>query len=262
MNHYPRHVGDYLKKTLALTMAQDGAYCRALDWYYSHESPLPLKPDVYGELRCMSRADRDAVNVVLARYFEETPEGYRHKRCDEEIGRYLMRAETARENGRGGGRPKTNPVTKSEPDRLPQETMSGTGSKTSQNQNQNQNHKPRETSEGIPTSEAPDLPGTLTPSTWAAWRSHLANLRKPMTPQAERLQLHRLAGHADPESVVLTAIERGHRVLEPVGGWPDAKPHESIAEKRAQTAREMHGNLTHERSNEPTDITAESQRVA
>ncbi len=88
MNHYPRHVGDYLKKTLGLTLIQDGAYTRAIDWYYAHEGPLPHKPAVYGELRCQSKADRDTVDIVLARYFVESPQGYRHGRCDEEIERY------------------------------------------------------------------------------------------------------------------------------------------------------------------------------
>ena len=146
MNHYPRHVGDYLKKTLGLTMAQDGAYTRAIDWYYVHEKPLPLKPEVYGELRCLSKADRDAVNVVLARYFTETADGYRHNRCDEEIDRYHVRAESARINGRNGGRPRreTEPDTEHKPNRLAKETGPATGSEASQNQNQNQNQKEKE----------------------------------------------------------------------------------------------------------------------
>jgi len=145
VNHYPRHIGDYLKKTLGLTMLQDGAYNRALDWYYAQERPLPPKPAVYGELRCMTRVDREAVDVVLARYFTEDPDGYRHGRCDEEIERYANRAESARNNGRNGGRPRnrtgTESDTEQEPSRFVEKTESGTESKTNQNQNQNQNQK-------------------------------------------------------------------------------------------------------------------------
>jgi uncharacterized protein YdaU (DUF1376 family) len=95
VNHYPRHIGDYLKKTVGLSMVQDGAYNRAIDWYYSHEKPLPRKPDVYGELRCLSKADRDAVDVVLSRYFREGEDGYRHERCDEEVAKYREKSAKA-----------------------------------------------------------------------------------------------------------------------------------------------------------------------
>lgn len=95
MNHYPHHVGDYLKKTLGLSLAQDGAYRRAIDWYYDHEGPLPLKPAVYDELRCKGKPDRDAVDVVLAKYFTQTSEGYRHERCDEEIAKYADKSAKA-----------------------------------------------------------------------------------------------------------------------------------------------------------------------
>lgn len=267
MNHYPRHIGDYLKKTLGLTMLQDGAYNRALDWYYAQERPLPPKPGVYGELRCMTRGDREAVDVVLSRYFTEGPDGYHHGRCDEEIERYASRAETARNNGRNGGRPRNRAGTESdtepEPSRFAGETKSGTGSKTNQNQNQNQNQKPHGGGMSeLPTPETPQLPGTLSPPTWTAWRAHLANLGKPMTPQAERLQLARLAEHPDPEATVRKAIERGHRNLEPAGGYADGKAKQTVHDKRAATAAAIYGNPPEAPNVEPTDITGEARRIA
>lgn len=95
MNHYPKHIGDYLKKTIGLTMIQDGAYSRAIDLYYGGEGPLPLKPVIYDDLRCRDRKDRAAVDFILAKFFTETPEGYRHDRCDEEIEKYLGKAAKA-----------------------------------------------------------------------------------------------------------------------------------------------------------------------
>lgn len=96
MNHYPHHVGDYLKKTIALTMVEDGAYRRAIDWYYSYERPLPRKPGIYAELRCASKQDRAAVDAVLARYFTETDDGYRHDRCDKELAHYREKSAKAK----------------------------------------------------------------------------------------------------------------------------------------------------------------------
>lgn len=41
MNYYPRYPAHYQTKTLHLTMEQDGAYTRLLDWYYANERPIP-----------------------------------------------------------------------------------------------------------------------------------------------------------------------------------------------------------------------------
>lgn len=96
-------------------MIQDGAYNRMIDLYYIEESPLPLdKDELYAAIRCQSKADKEAVEYILRRFFVESPEGFRHARCDEEISAYQTRAEQARENGRLGGRrpnpERTDPV--------------------------------------------------------------------------------------------------------------------------------------------------------
>ena len=61
MNHYPRHVGDYLRDTVDLTMLEDGAYTRLLDQYYARDEPLPAdKAKVYRMARAFSRPERAA----------------------------------------------------------------------------------------------------------------------------------------------------------------------------------------------------------
>ena len=260
MNHYPRHVVDYLKKTLALTLAQDGAYCRALDWYYDHESPLPPKPLVYGELRCITRADRAAVDVVLARYFTETPEGYQHGRCDEEIAAYRTRAETARRNGASGGRPRNQSETDPVIAGIPKDNPSETGSKTSQNQNQNQRTtKARST----PTREraAPSaLPDWLPPDAWQRWARHRGS---KLTPQAITLQLGKLTalranGH-EPQTLIDLAIESGWSTFYAPRGTVTATSGRHDA--RAKTAGEIWKGQPDERPNERV-IDGEVQRVA
>ncbi len=89
MNHYPHHIGDYLKDTAHLTMIEDGAYRRLLDLYYQHEQPLPAdKRQVYRLARATTPAERKAVDTILSEYFTATPDGHRHSRCDEEIEQY------------------------------------------------------------------------------------------------------------------------------------------------------------------------------
>ena len=106
MNYYNRHIGDWLQDTVHLSMIEDGAYSRLADQYYSKERPLPLdRSECYKLARARSKADRDAVDKILVEFFDETPDGYRHTRCDDEIAAYLVKAERNRLNGHKGGRP-------------------------------------------------------------------------------------------------------------------------------------------------------------
>lgn len=104
MNYYERHIGDYIRDTVSLTMLEDGAYNRLLDQYYQSERPLPAdKKEIYRLARANSAAERKAVDYVLQRYFEVTAEGYRQKRCDEVIEQFWERdqgKESKRENDR------------------------------------------------------------------------------------------------------------------------------------------------------------------
>lgn len=104
MNYYERHIGDYIRDTVSLTMLEDGAYNRLLDQYYQTERPLPAdKREIYRLARATSPAERKAVDYVLQRYFEASDDGFRQKRCDEVIEEYWERdqgKETKRENDR------------------------------------------------------------------------------------------------------------------------------------------------------------------
>ena len=104
MNYYRRYVGDYLKKTIRLTMAGHGAYGLMLDYYYAEEKPLPLDmDDVYTIAHAANSEDRKVVEKVLSAYFKRREDGFHNQRADEEI----AAAKQARVNGRKGGRPIT-----------------------------------------------------------------------------------------------------------------------------------------------------------
>ncbi len=102
MNYYEHHLGDYLRDTAHLSMLEDGAYRRLLDAYYIREAPLPAAMrDVHRLVRAQTKQDREAVETVLREFFTESPEGWRHSRCDREIGQYaetIPDREARREN--------------------------------------------------------------------------------------------------------------------------------------------------------------------
>jgi len=110
LNYYKRHLGDYARDTAHLSMAEDGAYNRLLDFYYAAERPLPLeRAEIYRRVRARGKQDQAAVDAVLADFFNLKDDGWHHKRCDEEIAAMMEKAQTNRENGKGGGRPKKKP---------------------------------------------------------------------------------------------------------------------------------------------------------
>lgn len=104
MNYYEHHLGDYMRDTAHLSMLEDGAYRRLMDVYYTREQPLPTAlKDCCRLARAQSKPEREAVDAVLKEFFHQSPEGWRHKRCDEEIARYQEKkpsADAKKENDR------------------------------------------------------------------------------------------------------------------------------------------------------------------
>jgi uncharacterized protein YdaU (DUF1376 family) len=108
VHHYAHHIGDYRAHTAHLTMVEDGAYRRLLDLYYLHERPLPADIALCQRLAaCRSKEERAAVSAILQEYFTLEADGWHQRKADGVILEYQEKAETARKNGRGGGRPKT-----------------------------------------------------------------------------------------------------------------------------------------------------------
>lgn len=99
MNYYEHHLGDYMRDTAHLSVLEDGTYRRLIDAYYVREEPLPKNNrEIYRLIRAQSKSEREACDIVLKEFFIETPEGWRHKRCDEEIARYQTKRRKAKES--------------------------------------------------------------------------------------------------------------------------------------------------------------------
>lgn len=86
MNFYAFHIGDYASATRHLSWEEDCAYRRLLDVYYTREEPFP------DDLRAICRLvvattpeQREAVEVVLREFFQQTESGWISPRADREI---------------------------------------------------------------------------------------------------------------------------------------------------------------------------------
>ena len=90
MNHYPRHIGDYLRDTGHLSLLEHGVYSRLLDLYYLNDGPIP--GDIAGlcrKLGARSVDERAAVEAVVTEFFTPIEDGsLSHKRCQIVIEKY------------------------------------------------------------------------------------------------------------------------------------------------------------------------------
>lgn len=101
MNYYAFHLGDYSSATAHLTWDEDMAYRRLIDAYYQKEAPLPDDVrQVYRLARAQTDEHRQAIDTVLAEFFERTDEGWRHFRCDAEIQAISGKREKASQSAR------------------------------------------------------------------------------------------------------------------------------------------------------------------
>jgi len=97
VNYYEHHLGDYLRDTAHLSMLEDGAYRRLIDAYYIRCAPLPIaKKDCYRLVRAAKKNERESVDAILKEFFLLAEDGWHHKRCDQEIARFLDKKEKAR----------------------------------------------------------------------------------------------------------------------------------------------------------------------
>ena len=122
VNYYNRHIGDYLRDAAHLSMIQDGAYTRLLDLYYTREGPIP-DAEVTRLCRARGANETRAIRVCLKEFFVWTNGLWRHKRCDRELSDYAKKCIINIENGKKGGRPKTQSVISGEPKPNPEITL-------------------------------------------------------------------------------------------------------------------------------------------
>ena len=99
MNFYPFHIGDYAAHTRHLSFMEDLAYRRLIDQYYLDECPLKGEPSFIARRIGMSDFSSD-VQYILEMFFEKIDDLWVSKRCDDEIAKYRVKADSARNANR------------------------------------------------------------------------------------------------------------------------------------------------------------------
>jgi uncharacterized protein YdaU (DUF1376 family) len=85
MHYYQFHIGDYMSHTRHLSLLEDLAYRRLIDFYFLHEHPIKHR-DVARQIGM--REHEEDVLTVLNEFFLSTPEGFVNPRADKEIKQY------------------------------------------------------------------------------------------------------------------------------------------------------------------------------
>ena len=120
MNFYPFHIGDYAAHTRHLSLMEDLAYRRLIDLYYLNEGALDGEASLIARKIGMSDFSSD-VQYILESFFEKVGDCWFSKRCDDEIAKYRLKAESARNANRAKSEKLSalKSVLKSEPNQLP-----------------------------------------------------------------------------------------------------------------------------------------------
>jgi uncharacterized protein YdaU (DUF1376 family) len=166
MNFYKRFIGDIQAKTGHLSLAEFGAYDRLLDHCYSTEQPLPDDLDAVCRIaRAMTKEERKAVETVLRQFFTLTDAGFVQPRVLEMLAEAKPKIDANRENGKKGGRPKSNPEQTQE---KPTGFDLGTQSEPNDNLSQSQISLSSLRSERAPRATRLTADWAL-PEPWAEW---------------------------------------------------------------------------------------------
>jgi uncharacterized protein YdaU (DUF1376 family) len=116
MNYYQFHIGDYAVHTRHLSLLEDLAYRRLMDWYYTNEKPIPPDPEKAARLIGMQDHAKEVSNI-LSDFFLKSDAGYINKRCDKEISKYKEKADRAK--NANSHRWKSETDLKSDADQIP-----------------------------------------------------------------------------------------------------------------------------------------------
>ena len=99
MHYYQFNIGDYKSHTEHLSEMEDLTYRRLLDWYYLHETPIPLdEAEVARQIRMRSHSD--CIAVVLREYFERTDDGWIHHRANKELAKAGEKSQKASDSAK------------------------------------------------------------------------------------------------------------------------------------------------------------------
>ncbi len=199
MHYYQFNIGDYKSHTEHLSEMEDLTYRRLLDWYYLHESPIPLDmTETARQIRM--RSHTDCISIVLQEYFERTDNGWVHHRANAEILKAGDKSQKASESAKARWN--------KEKDANALQTQSES------NATHNTRHKTQDTKHKDKVAVAPVvLPDWIPLETWEAFLAMRKKIKKPPTEYALKLLIDKLtkfkANGQDVKKVLEKSITAG-----------------------------------------------------
>ena len=174
MHYYQFNIGDYIKHTFHLTPDEDLAYRRLLDIYYDTEQPLQKD---FAVVARRIRMPVDVTERVVREFFEDSDDGWRNFRADQEIAKYHEFIEKQKANGSLGGRPKK---THGLPSANPEETQEEPKKSLNTNQEPITNNQEKEKDK----KEKVVVPGEVDQKVWEDFLAIRKAKRAPLSSTA------------------------------------------------------------------------------
>jgi len=119
MHYYSFNISDFNNSTRHLTRLERSIYRDLIDMYYDTEQPISRDIKLVSrKIIANSPEEIEVIEQILEEFFTATGGGYTKHRIDKEIAIYHSKADTARANGKLGGRPKKPQETQDKPSGL------------------------------------------------------------------------------------------------------------------------------------------------
>jgi uncharacterized protein YdaU (DUF1376 family) len=96
MKFFKFYMGDYLRDTAHLSMAEHGAYFLMLQNYYATQKPLPSGDALYRMLRAQTKPEKEAIDSIVKQFWVRSAEGITNARADKEIESAAVQADKNR----------------------------------------------------------------------------------------------------------------------------------------------------------------------
>ena len=226
MNFFKLYIGDYQRDTAHLSVTEHGAYLLMLQHYYATEKHLPVGKALHRMLRAQDKAERDAIDVVVAQFGRETPDGLVNDRADVEITKAGAQADTNARIAR-----EREERRKAEREAHEKSTNRATNDQPNQTPDTRHQEPPPGVSGGKPPKPPPvEIPEWVPAEQWQAFveMRRAKGKRAPFTVAAakgivEELGKLREQGQ-DPEAVLAQSVVNGWSGVFPVKGVNGSAP--------------------------------------
>jgi uncharacterized protein YdaU (DUF1376 family) len=179
VNFIRLYIGDYMRDTGTLTVAEHGAYFLMLLHHYATEQPLPQGRDLHRLLRAETKVERAAIEAISAKFWTATPEGLSNDRAGKEMERAEHQRDVNRTVGKLGGRPKRTQTESV----MPQETESLTESEPNANPNQTPDTRHQNTTPDgvVERKRSVARPDGVDAQVWDDWKALRKAKKAPVT---------------------------------------------------------------------------------